>query len=118
MRGNGEKYPENADRRGVFQRGGLAPLERNAPADLGVRRGERRDLDEGGNDAVILQYDLLGLDEVGDVAEEVHAACVVATTVAVDAAARDEEQRKGGLFDGDGGNDRDKAEDGGGNEVT
>lgn len=81
-----------------------------------VKKG--RDLDERGNNAVVLEHDLLGLDEIGDVAEHVHAARVVATAVAVNAATRDEKQREGGLFDGNRGDDRYKPEDGHRNEVT
>ena len=75
-------------------------------------------MDERGNKAVALEDNLLGLDEIGDVAEHVHAARVVATAVAVDAATRDEEQREGGLFDGNGGDDRYKPEHSHRNEVT
>lgn len=114
-----KEYSENTDRWGVFQCGGLDPLQRNAPADLRVIVRKREgNLDERGNKAVALEHDLLGLDEIGDVAEHVHAARVVATAVAVDAATRDEEQREGGLFDGNGGDHRYKPENGHRNEVT
>lgn len=71
---------------------GSTPKEYSLESDGRAQKGGY--LDEGRNETGVLENDLLCFDKVGYMTQHVHATSVVTPSVAVDAATRDEKQRK------------------------